>query len=180
MGRKRPPRIAGFDYIGLHAYFLTICVEHRRQAFGDPACARGVCAEFLSTAAAYGLAVIAYCVMPDHVHALIEGLRPDADFRRFVSMFKQRSAFDYRRAKNRSFWQEGYFDYVLRDDDSLVGIAAYILNNPIRAGLCATMREYPFMGSECYTLDELSDAIQFKPPRGTRGACSRRIARSRP
>jgi len=163
MGRKRPPRLQSFDYIGVHAYFLTICAEDRHRAFAESTCARRVCAQVLSTAADYGFEVIAYCLMPDHLHALTEGLRSDADFRKFASMLKQRSAFDYRGTQKGRLWQEGYYDHVLRDDEPPLGVAAYIINNPIRAGLCATVAEYPFTGSEGYTLDELSDAVQFNP-----------------
>ena len=80
-------------------------------------------------------------------------------------MFKQRSAFEYKCVQKRRLWQEGYYDRALRNDDSRLGIAAYILDNPIRRGLSATIREYPFMGSDRYTLDELSDAIQIDPRR---------------
>ena len=55
---------------------------------------------FLRTAGAYQFAVIAYCFMPDHMHALVEGLATSSDFRRFVAMFKQRSAFRHRRLFN--------------------------------------------------------------------------------
>jgi REP element-mobilizing transposase RayT len=34
-------------------------------------------------------AVHAYCVMPDHFHALVEGLAPDSDLLLFVRNFKQ-------------------------------------------------------------------------------------------
>jgi REP element-mobilizing transposase RayT len=35
--------------------------------------------------------------MPDHMHALIEGTHPAADFREFVRIFKQRSSFEWKR-----------------------------------------------------------------------------------
>ena len=119
--------------------------------------------QFLSTAAAYRLAVIAYCLMPDHMHALVEGLAEDSDFRRFVSMFKQRSTFASRRLGGAPLWQEGYYDHVVRAEQSYLSIAAYILNNPVRACLCRTVTEYPFLGSDRYTIEELVDAISIDP-----------------
>jgi len=165
MGLKRPPRIPGFDYTGCHAYFLTICAEGREAFFLLQECAEAVCAELLRTAAAYGFAVIAYCLMPDHLHALIEGVEDRADFRRFVSMFKQRTSFVHRQRYEKRLWQEGYYDHVLRDGEPPVGVAAYILNNPIRAGLCTTLQGYAWLGSDRYTLEQLSEAVQRDPRR---------------
>lgn len=160
---RRPPRIRGFAYIGRYAYFLTICAHDRHLAFTDANCADRVWQQLLRTAAAYRFAIIAYCLMPDHLHALIEGLTSTSDFRRFVAMFKQRSAFEYRHTRQRRLWQDGYYEHTLRDDDSRLRVAAYIVNNPIRAGLCAAVDEYPFAGSDRYTITELCEAIQTRP-----------------
>jgi putative transposase len=165
MGRKRPPRIPGFDYLGCHAYFLTICAESRQQFFTSRECGDSVCAELLRTAAGYTCAVIAYCLMPDHLHALIEGVAENSDFRKFVAMFKQRTSYAHRRRSEKKLWQEGYYDHVLRDEEPAIGVAAYILHNPIRAGLSRTLEGYPLLGSGRYTLEQLSEAIQFDPRR---------------
>ena len=179
--RKRPPRIPGFDYTGLHVYFLTICAEHRSPIFRDTLIATAVCTHLLHIARAYRFAVIAYCLMPDHMHALVEALSDDSALLKFVTMFKQRTAFEYRRATGKRLWQEGYYDRVVRDDEPVLGIAAYILHNPIRAQLCTRVSDYPFLGSDRYTIAELIDSVQFQPG-GSRPSKGRRYAcvRSRP
>jgi REP element-mobilizing transposase RayT len=93
MGRKRPPRLSGFDYLGCHAYFLTICAENGAPFAGAPKIADAVCAELLRTAADYRFATIAYCLMPDHLHALLEGQEDRSDFQKFAAMIKQRTSF---------------------------------------------------------------------------------------
>jgi putative transposase len=165
MGRKRPPRIPGFDYLGLHAYSLTVCTEERHRAFEDSTHAKRVCTQFLQSGADYRFEIIVHCVMPDHAHALVAGQCHDSDFVRFVSMLKQRSSYRYRQTTSRRLWQEGFFDHVLRDDESLLGVSAYIVNNPIRARLCANVSEYPYLGSSRFTIQELIDAVQIKPGR---------------
>jgi hypothetical protein len=40
-----------------------------------------------------------------------------------------------------------YYDHILRKNNDLEGVACYIWANPVRAGLCASPREYPFSGS---------------------------------
>jgi REP element-mobilizing transposase RayT len=159
----RPPRLSGFDYIGLHAYFVTICTRERRQWFTDGDCAAAAQKHLLRTAADYGFDLIAYCLMPDHVHALTEATRGDSDFRRFVSMFKQRSAYEHRRRFGGALWQESFQEHTLRSDQQLEPIAAHIVGNPIRAGLCSEIDNHPFLGSSRYSIEQLRDSIQIVP-----------------
>jgi len=173
MGRKRPPPLSGFDYLGCHAYFLTICAENGAPFAGAPKIADAVCAELLRTAADYRFATIAYCLMPDHLHALLEGQEDRSDFQKFAAMIKQRTSFAYRRVSETQLWQEGYYDHVLRDEESQIGVAAYIVNNPIRAGLCAKISDYAWLGSGRYKLDELIEAVQLDPRGPRRRSTSR-------
>src|SRR5262249_53169294 len=106
---------------------------------------------------------IAYCFMPDHMHGLFESLAEDARFLKFAAMFKQRSAFQFRRMTGRPLWQEGFYDRILRSEQSTLGVAAYIIQNPVRGQLCDDPRRYPFMGSSRYTIDELLEAIAWRP-----------------
>ena len=160
MSSKRPSRLTDFTYIGIHAYFLTVCVLSRRPAFQQSDRATDVINELLRTAADYGFAVVAYCVMPDHAHALLEGTKQDSDFRKFVSMFRQRSGFHFKQTAGESLWQDGFYEHVLRSDEAYLPIAAYVLANPIRAGLCETIDAYPFSGSDRYTMQQLTESIQ--------------------
>jgi putative transposase len=160
VGSKRPPRLRDFDYCGIHTYFLTICTFDRRRLFESTDCVTQVTAHLLRTAADYEFVIVAYCFMPDHLHALVEATALDSDFRKFTSMFKQRSAYQYRCAGSGQLWQEGYYERVLRSDEAHLPIAAYIVANPVRANLCEDLREYPFIGSERYTREELIEAVQ--------------------
>jgi REP element-mobilizing transposase RayT len=161
--RRRPPRIGGFNYTGPHAYFLTICAFKRVPWFANHRCASETICELLRTAGDYGFAAIAYCLMPDHLHALLDGTRQDSNFRKCVSMFKQRSAFAHVRRHERPLWQDGYFEHIVRREEAIESIAAYIVANPIRAGLCTAAGEYPYLGSDRYTIDQLREAIQLAP-----------------
>ena len=165
MARKRPPRLLQFSYVGRNAYFLTICCEARRPVFSDLNYGEIIVSRFLQLAAEYSFADSGYCLMPDHLHAVVEGLNERSDFTRFVSMFKQRTAYAHRQITGDRLWQEGYYERVIRPDESIVGLVAYMLHNPIRAGLCHAVTEYPLLGSKRYGLSELMDAVQCPPPR---------------
>ena len=76
-----PRHLASFDYKGLHRYFLTFCTYQRAYHFSNAASVDIVLLHILSTAAAKGFAVAAYCFMRDHLHMLVEGNQPDADLK---------------------------------------------------------------------------------------------------
>jgi putative transposase len=90
--------------------------------------------EFLRTAQEYAFAVVAYCFMPDHLHALVFGITPHSDFRLFMAAFRGRSSRVCRSACGVRVWQRGYYDRVLRDHDPSERVAAYIVHNPCVQG----------------------------------------------
>ena len=103
------PRLNGFEYVGPRRYFVTICVQGRAPVFITRAAVDHVLTQFQITADNEGFAVIAYCFMPDHMHALVEGNRAAANFREFMRVFKQRSSFCWKQACGRELWQRSYF-----------------------------------------------------------------------
>ena len=115
--------------------------------------------QLLQHAARWDFAVIAYCVMPDHLHVLAEGTSEQAALERFVTRFKQATGYEWKRRNHSSLWQEGYFDRVLRDEDPEAGIVNYIVSNPVRSGIVDDPADYPLSGSSRYTYEQLADVI---------------------
>jgi len=91
--------------------------------------------------------VWAYCFMPDHVHLLVEGLDSDSDMRRFVSVFKQKTGYWYRRTHNGRLWSSNYYEHVLRGDEATIAVTKYIIQNPLRRGMVEDCGTYPHSGS---------------------------------
>jgi hypothetical protein len=58
---------------------------------------------------------------------------------------------------------------VLREEDDVAGLIAYIVNNPIRAKLVASPTDYPFWGSFTHTRDDIlafiAEVPEWKPSR---------------
>lgn len=44
------------------------------------------------------------------------------------------------------FWQRGFFDHILRSQESYAQKWAYVQLNPIRAGLVSRVDEWPYQG----------------------------------
>ena len=101
--------------------------------------------------------------MPDHVHSLVEAERDDSDFIKFLDLFKQLSGFYWRQRTGSFLWQDGFWDYTLRDDESVRGIASYIAWNPVRAGLVRVPTEYPWLGSTLFSVEELASVPPTRP-----------------
>ena len=101
--------------------------------------------------------VIAYCIMPDHVHLLLAGLTDDADLSEAVRRWKLRTGYAWRSRHHTPLWQTSYQDRVLRDHDDTIAIVRYVLQNPVRAGLVQSPAEYPWIGSSRYSVTELTE-----------------------
>jgi putative transposase len=161
------PRLASFDYTGCYRYFLTICTCGRRRVLIDQERVAVVVTQLLRVATDGHFAVVAYCVMPDHLHVLMEGQDDAADLREFVRLFKQCSAFEWKRRFGSALWQRGYFDHVLRDEEDTLGVARYIIENPVRAGLVRDPEMYPYLGSFTVSVRDLLYAVQIEPCKRT-------------
>jgi putative transposase len=157
MHLRCPGRIPGFSYRGRWRYSITACTVDRRARLDDPAWFAVLIVQIRQLAGEEQFAVLAYCAMPDHLHLLVEGLSDDSCLPSFMFRLKQQTGFIYRRMTCRSLWQSGYYDRVLRHEEVSATVCRYILENPVRAGLTSAVGEYPYGGSDVFTLEEIMD-----------------------
>ena len=160
MPYKPVPRLREFSYAGLYRYSLTICTHRRQAVFTNREAVDLVVSQLLQSASRSAFAVIAYCFMPDHLHLLVEGTDDEAALREFARVFKQRSAYHWKAAFGTLLWQRSYFEHVLRDGESPVKTARYILANPLRGGLVSRIEDYPYLGSATMSIGDLLDSIR--------------------
>jgi REP element-mobilizing transposase RayT len=98
----------------------------------------------------FNVAVGRYVIMPDHIHLFVRG---DADFSlgRWIGALKQALARTTKLSRRVSqVWQEGFFDRVLRSDESYAQKWHYVRENPVRAGLVSSADEWPYQGEIVY------------------------------
>lgn len=148
---RKPIRLPHSDYLGCRWFFLTTCCDERRPLFSSEPLARQFVDLLRTESVESSFAVHAYCVMPDHVHLLVEGLKPGCDLVQFIKILKQKSGFAHAKNTGTRLWQRFFYDHVLRPNDSADGVAWYIWLNPVRAGLCTAPQDYHFSGS--FTVD---------------------------
>lgn len=87
--------------------------------------------------------LLAWVVMPNHVHALIE--IGDVPLSKIIQNWKLLVAVKANKLLGRSgdFWQPDYWDTFMRDEAQRIKAVRYIENNPVKAGLCRAPEEWP-------------------------------------
>jgi len=130
------------------AYFITtVLAERERRYFDDFYCARLVVDEMRGSHECGAVHSLAWVVMPDHVHLLVQ----DPDLVEFVRLLKGRMTPPARRyEQGRRLWQRSFHDHGLRRDESLERVALYIFENPVRSGLVGNAEDYPWSGSNVW------------------------------
>lgn len=157
---RRSIRLQGYDYARQGGYFVTICTRDRRRLFGHVANGRVelntfgrlVEAEWRRTADLRpAVELDAYVVMPNHLHGILfitghgggtacraptaaQFGRPvprslSTVLRSFKSAATRRMN-AARQTPGRPLWQRNYYEHVIRDEEDLERIRAYILANP--------------------------------------------------
>lgn len=88
--------------------------------------------------------LIVYCIMPNHVHMVINVERSDTSLYRILQSLKAYTARECNRVLHRSgaFWQHESYDHVIRNEKEFEKIIWYILNNPVKAGLVDDWKEW--------------------------------------
>jgi REP element-mobilizing transposase RayT len=88
---------------------------------------------------------MAWVVMPNHVHALLQ-VRSDYSLDRIAHSWKSYTSKQANKRLSRTgvFWAPEYFDRFMRDEEHLGRTAAYIEANPVKAELCENIADWRF------------------------------------
>ena len=126
-------------------YHLTIATAGRAPVFTDPPAAVAACRCFHDPALLPGARMLAWVLMPDHAHWLLQ-LGETEPLHRVVARLKTVSAERVNECGRRSgpVWNRAYHDRALRDDEDMATVARYIVANPLRAGLVRRVGDYPY------------------------------------
>ena len=142
---RKSIRLSSDAYQHGNAFSITIATFERHPWFGLYAELTGMVPQLLLEIAKERETVLfAWCVMPDHLHLLLQ----DKDIIGFVRVLKGRLTPEGRRLRlGRVLWQRSFFDHALRKEESLNDVARYIWANPVRAGIVDCASEYEWSGS---------------------------------
>jgi putative transposase len=160
--QRRSMRLPGYDYTQPGAYFVTLVTQNRLRLFGeivDGEMRLNAVGEIVSQAWQWLARQYPYVdidewvIMPNHLHGIIWIVNNDAPGRggsrtapthpihpqkplgRLIGAFKTVSTKQINllnQTPGAALWQRNYFEHIIRNDDDLRRIRAYISNNPLR------------------------------------------------
>jgi REP element-mobilizing transposase RayT len=165
-GRKlkgTPPRLpAVFQVYDPPLYLVTFNTLFRRHLLACKS-VHETFRDYAERGMEFHAATGRYVIMPDHVHVFVR-VGPDMKLARWVGGLKQHLGKVLRSLGHRpsrvpnssleSFWQPGFFDHLLRHNESYSEKWVYVWHNPVRAGLVPQPEDWPYQG-EIHTIDRV-------------------------
>jgi putative transposase len=92
----------------------------------------------------------AYVLMGNHFHFVMLGdLDRLSDGMHYLS-FRYAMEFNERHARTGHLFQGRFISIPIEGDDHLDTVCTYVLNNPVRAGLCERFEDYEWFGGDWF------------------------------
>lgn len=142
-----PPRLSRLDRILTDQlfYFLTFCSHNRLPTLAQPPLHQAF-RLFTEAAIARGVFVGRYVIMPDHIH-LFAAFDEHISLSDWMKSLKNSLSKTLREMNIPSpHWQKGYFDHLLRGEESYGSKWEYAFHNPVRHRLVSDPTIWPFQG----------------------------------
>src|SRR5262245_32856095 len=97
--------------------------------------------------------LLAWCIMPNHVHALIE-TREGFPLAGVLHSWKSYTGSKANKQLNRrgDFWEREYLDRFIRNAEHYQAVVAYIEENPVYAGLVKIKTDWPWSSARFRSL----------------------------
>ncbi len=159
--KNKPPRLpVVFQKYNPPLYLVSFNLLRRRPLLASEP-VHGAFRTFAKRGLEFHVATGRYVLMPDHVHVFVR-IGHDMTLRRWESGLKKclgkaltglgHEPITIPGCKIKSFWQPGFFDHLLRHNESYAQKWDYVWRNPVRAGLVADPVDWPYQG-EIHRID---------------------------
>ena len=107
--------------------------------------------------------LLAYVIMPNHVHIVLVPQTSLPRITKSIKGFTARKSNEILDRTGEKFWQDESYDHCVRGNEELQKIIKYVERNPVKAGLAASIEEWPW-----------SSAHPKAKPNTGRNACATR------
>ena len=142
---QSPPRIKLFQKI-TPFYFITFNTFKRQKLLASTELHKAFTIFCQRAREEHDIEVGRYVIMPDHIHLFVR-LNPEKRLAPWVQSL--RSVLGkalIAQGIDKPHWQKGFFDHVVRNSESYGEKWQYTQKNPVRAGLCETVQDWPYQG----------------------------------
>jgi REP element-mobilizing transposase RayT len=154
MTEDHKPRLSRLNWLFRQdpIYFVTACTAQRLRILAEPDVHHAFL-EFIQRATARNVYVGRYVQMPDHLHLFVTFGPGSQNLSDWVKSLKNSLSKTLRAQEIAApHWQTGFFDHVLRTEESYQQKWEYVMQNPVRAGLVKSAEDWPFQG-EAHALE---------------------------
>lgn len=139
---KDRPRRLGLIYVDQPLFFVTFSTRDRRKLPSLDQAQAALEEYGRHGHSEFSVALGRYVIMPDHVHLFVRRA-PEFQLSKWVGGLKRALS----AAINvKHLWQPGFFDHILRSDESYADKWNYVRDNPVRAGLVKSADDWPYQG----------------------------------
>jgi putative transposase len=160
---RRPARLKRFSrlFTSQPLYFVTANTQNRKPILANDEVHQSF-RRFCENGLMRGVFVGKYVLMPDHLHLFVAFSgefeskiikRGPSPLSEWVKSLKNSISKTLRGRKVRTpHWQKGFFDHVMRSEESYSQKWLYVAENPVRASLAVQPDAWPYQG-EIYPLE---------------------------
>jgi len=157
------PRIARIIGVG-YPHHIVQRGNNREKVFLD----RGDYERYLSFLSKYSeekeVAVLAYCLMPNHTHLLVRPSEVEALPKMMQGITLSYSKyFNGENGRTGRLWECRYHCMVVDGESYLWTVSKYIEHNPVRAGIVKRPEDYPYSSAKAHILGR-KDPLLKEPP----------------
>ena len=153
---RKPNRLKGYDYSKNGYYFVTICTKNRICFFGEIVDEKMILNEYRKCVYDFwkqipkfykNVFLDEFIIMPNHIHGVVvidnvgtehcsvptETVMEKTNLSQIIKSFKEICIKPIcKKYNNFDFaWQRSFYDHIIKDEQSLLNIQNYIINNPI-------------------------------------------------
>jgi len=133
-------------YVSSAIVFITQVVAGRTPVFAQSTFVDLLREHLRKTQRCHPFVMVGYCFLPDHFHIM---LRPtgSSTFSDIMHSLKPNFTKAYKKllgiSGNMKFWQQGFWDHVIRDEEDFRRHLDYIHYNPVKHGLVRCPEDWP-------------------------------------
>ena len=141
------PRLSRLDeiYAGYSIYFITFGTHERRALLANSTVHESF-QNFCILARDRNVLVGRYVIMPDHLHFFVD-VGEEMQISLWIKSLKNTLSKTLRYfGEQAPHWQKGYFDHLVRSEQSYEQKWLYARENPVRKELVAEADAWPYQG----------------------------------
>jgi REP element-mobilizing transposase RayT len=127
-------------------YHVTARGVERRAIFADDDDRRLFVALIELASRRFRWHLIAYCLLTNHVHLLIDSERGELSKGVHLLTGRYAQSFNARYERTGHLFQGRFHARAVEDDEYLERVCDYVLDNAVRAGLCRERNQWPWLG----------------------------------